>query len=253
MARNFYDNPDWACIYDIPEKYYGSSRCKDSDGRKRKKNPIIKGAIYECGHRVCVLTVWEDRCEGFSFDSLISIFYTRNGRNVKDGGGITPDIIIKNNEVSEISISLMNKRLVFDFATQFRYKNEKIALIENFEITDEIFNNFVEFLSDKEYQYTTATEDALDILKETTDEEGISDLITEEFHLLKEKITLNKENDLTNNKKEIKEFLSNEIVSRYHYQEGRIIDRLKNDKEIDEALRLFQNINEYHYLLNPNK
>jgi len=191
----------------------------------------------------------EDGSVGKVPDSLISTFYTRNGREVKDGGGVTPDIKTENEEVSDISISLMNKRLVFDFATQFRYKNEKIESIENFEITDEIFNNFVEFLSDKEYQYTTATEDALDIFKEITDEEGTSDLISEEFNLLIEKIKLNKENDLGNNKEEIKEFLSNEIVSRYYYQEGRIIDRLKHDKDIDEALRLFKNIDEYHSLL----
>ena len=195
----------------------------------------------------------EDGSVGKVPDSLISTFYTRNGRKVKDGGGVTPDIKTENEEVSDISISLMNKRLVFDFATQFRYKNEKIESIENFEITDEIFNNFVEFLSDKEYQYTTATEDALDIFKEITDEEGTSDLISEEFNLLIEKIKLNKENDLGNNKEEIKEFLSNEIVSRYYYQEGRIIDRLKHDKDIDEALRLFANIDEYYSLLKKNE
>ena len=167
----------------------------------------------------------EDGSVGKVPDSLISTFYTRNGREVKDGGGVMPDIKTENEEVSDISISLMNKRLVFDFATQFRYKNEKIESIEKFEITDEIFNNFVEFLSDKEYQYTTATEDALDIFKEITDEEGTSDLISEEFNLLIEKIKLNKENDLENNKEEIISFISNEIVSRYYYQEGRIIDK----------------------------
>ncbi|MDC0201747.1 S41 family peptidase [Flavobacteriales bacterium] len=195
----------------------------------------------------------EDGSVGKVPDSLISTFYTRNGREVKDGGGVIPDIKTENEEVSDISISLMNKRLVFDFATQFRYKNEKIESIENFEITDEIFNNFVEFLSDKEYQYTTATEDALDIFKEITDEEGTSDLILEEFNLLTEKIKFNKENDLENNKEEIKEFISNEIVSRYYYQEGRIIDRLKHDKDIDEALRLFKNMDEYHSLLKTNE
>ena len=195
----------------------------------------------------------EDGSVGKVPDSLISTFYTRNGREVKDGGGVTPDIKTENEEVSDISISLMNKRLVFDFATQFRYKNEKIESIEKFEITDEIFNNFVEFLSDKEYQYTTATEDALDIFKEITDEEGTSDLISEEFNLLTEKIKLNKDNDLQNNKEEIKRFISNEIVSRYYYQEGRIIDRLKYDRDISEALRLFKNMDEYHSLLKTNE
>ena len=106
---------------------------------------------------------------------------------------------------------------------------------------------------DKEYQYTTATEDALDIFKEIIDEDGTSELISEEFNLLIEKIKLNKENDLENNKEEIKRFLSNEIVSRYYYQEGRILERLKHDKDVDEALRLLQNMEEYHSILKTNE
>ena len=186
-------------------------------------------------------------------DSLISSFYTRNGREVKDGGGITPDIKIKDEDISDISISLMTKRLIFDFATQFRYKNEKIAPIQEFEITDEIFNSFVEFLSDKDYQYITATEEALNIFEEITDTEGTSSLITEELSLLSEKIKLNKDNDLINNKEEIKTFLSNEIVSRYYFQEGRIIEKLKHDIHISEALRLFENIAEYYSVLSLTK
>jgi len=186
-------------------------------------------------------------------DSLISTYYTRNGREVKDGGGINPDIKIKNKDISDIAISLMTNRLIFDFATQFRYKNEKIAQIEHFEITEDIFNNFVEFLSDKEYQYITATEEALDIFKEIADTEQTSSLITEELNLLSQKIKLNKANDLTNNKEEIKQFLSSEIVSRYYYQEGRIVEKLKHDKDIDEALRLFENIEEYYSVLKKNK
>ena len=191
----------------------------------------------------------EDGSVGKVPDSLISTFTTRNGREVQDGGGINPDIVIKNNEISDISISLMNKRLIFDFATQFRYENEKILEVENFEITDKIYTEFTSFLSDKEYEYTTATEDALDIFKEITKEEGTSELLSEEINILFEKIENNKKNDLENNKEEIKTFLSREIVSRYYYQEGRIIERLKHDKDIDAALKLFNNIEEYNSIL----
>lgn len=191
----------------------------------------------------------EDGSVGKVPDSLISTFTTRNGREVQDGGGINPDIVIKNDEISDISISLMNKRLIFDFATQFRYKNEKILEVENFEITDKIYKEFTSFLSDKEYEYTTATEDALDIFKEITKEEGTSELLSEEINILVDKIENNKKNDLENNKEEIKTFLSGEIVSRYYYQEGRIIERLKHDKDVDEALKLFNNIEEYNSIL----
>jgi carboxyl-terminal processing protease len=195
----------------------------------------------------------EDGSVGTVPDSLISTFYTRNGREVKDGGGVMPDINMKNEEIADVTISIIRKRLIFDFATEFRYKNEEIAAAEDFEITDEIFDDFISFLSDKEYEYTTSTEEALDIFKEITDEEGTSELIEEEFTLLLEKIKSNKKNDLQNSKKELKEFLANEIVSRYYYQEGRIIERLQHDKDIEEALRLLDNLEEYHSILKVNE
>ena len=191
----------------------------------------------------------EDGSVGKVPDSLTSNFYTRNGREVKDGGGVMPDIKIKNDEVADITISIIRKRLIFDFATQFRYKNEEIVEVEEFEITDEIFNDFISFLEDKEYEYTTATEEALDIFKEITDEEGTTELIENEFKLLLEKIRSNKKNDLQNSKQELKEFLANEIVSRYYYQEGRIIERLQHDKDIEESLRLLENLDEYESIL----
>ena len=195
----------------------------------------------------------EDGSVGTVPDSLISTFYTRNGREVKDGGGVMPDIKMKNEEIADVTISIIRKRLIFDFATEFRYKNEEIAASEDFEITDEIFDDFISFLSDKEYEYTTSTEEALDIFKEITDEEGTSELIEEEFTLLLEKIKSNKKNDLQNSKKELKEFLANEIVSRYYYQEGRIIERLQHDKDIEEALRLLDNLEEYQSILKVNE
>ena len=195
----------------------------------------------------------EDGSVGTVPDSLISTFYTRNGREVKDGGGVMPDIKMKNEEIADVTISIIRKRLIFDFATEFRYKNEEIAAVEDFEITDEIFDDFISFLSDKEYEYTTSTEEALDIFKEITDEEGTSELIEEEFTLLLEKIKSNKKNDLQNSKKELKEFLANEIVSRYYYQEGRIIERLQHDKDIEEALRLLDNLEEYQSILKFNE
>ena len=76
-------------------------------------------------------------------------------------GGINPDIVIKNEDFSDILITLMNKRLIFDFITDFRYKNESIDKLERFEITDKIYNDFISFLSDKDYEYSTATEDAI--------------------------------------------------------------------------------------------
>ncbi len=191
----------------------------------------------------------EDGSAGKVADSLISNFNTRNGRVVKDGGGINPDVIIKQDDISDISISLMNKNLIFDFATDFNYKNKTIPDIEDFVITDDIFLNFVSFLEDKDYEYTTTTEEALEIFKEITVEEETSELLSGYITAISDVITNNKKNDLINNKSEIKKLLSSEIVSRYYYQEGRIKERLKYDVDIKEALKLFQNIEEYKNIL----
>ena len=182
-------------------------------------------------------------------DSLISTFKTRNGRIVRDGGGINPDINTKREDISDISISLMSKNLIFDFTTDFNYKNKTIPDIENFVITDEIFLNFVSFLQDKDYEYTTKTEEALEIFKEITIEEENSELLSEYITAITDVINTNKNNDLFNNKTEIIKLLASEIVSRYYYQEGRIKESIKHDVDIKEALKLFQNIEEYKTIL----
>ena len=191
----------------------------------------------------------EDGGVGKVADSLISTFKTRNGRIVQDGGGINPDIITKQEDISDISISLMSKNLIFDFATDFNYKNKTIPDIENFVITDDIFLNFVSFLQDKDYEYTTTTEEALEIFKEITIEEETSELLSEYITAISDVINTNKNNDLFNNKTEIKKLLASEIVSRYYYQEGRIKESIKHDVDIKEALKLLQNIEEYKTIL----
>ena len=183
-------------------------------------------------------------------DSLISTFKTRNGREVKDGGGITPDIKIKQEQISDITISMLRERLIFDYATDFRLENESIVSSDKFEISDEEFEKFTNFLQDKEYEYTTATEDALEIFKEITEEENSFSEIEDQYNLLSSQIKNMKENDLENNSKELKEFLSAEIVSRYYYQEGRIINSLKTDNEVKSAIDLFHNLEKYNKILN---
>ena len=144
----------------------------------------------------------------------------------------------------------MNKRLIFDFATLFRYNNDTIASAANFEITNDIFNEFKSFLIDKEYDYITEAEESLKKLKLKLEEENRFEIISEEFNLIEEKIDRNKKNDIERNRKEISVFLASEIVSRYFYQKGRIIERLKDDKDILEAIRLFNNIEDYNNVLN---
>ena len=182
-------------------------------------------------------------------DSLVNEFQTNNGRLVYDGGGIDPDIKLDPVRYSRILTSLFTKFLIFDYATLYVREHPEIAAPEDFRITDEIYNDFVAFLSDKEYDYTTACEEKLTELKKSASSEGSFDAIEEQFNALKKVMEHNKEEDLITHKAEISLLLKMEIVSRYYYQEGKIRASLENDPEIAKALEILEDPATYHSIL----
>ena len=173
-------------------------------------------------------------------DSLVNEFKTKNGRLVYDGGGIEPDIKMSPRRYSRIITSLFTKYLIFDFATKFAIENPEIPQAEDFIITDEIYQDFVDFLADKDYDYTTACEEKLNELKETSEAEGTYEAIAEQYELLHKAMMHNKEEDLVTYKDEISELLKLEIVSRYYYQEGKIRASLHDDPEINRAIKVLE-------------
>ena len=195
----------------------------------------------------------DDGSVGKIEDSLKTAFKTKNGRTVYDGGGIEPDIKVEQASISNITISLLKKRLIFDFATDFRFSNENILSAEKFEFTDDNFTEFKDFLYDKEYEYTTETEDAIEELKEIAEDELYFKNISDEYNILVAKLETNKKDDLNKFKDEIKELLTSEIVSRYYYQKGRIIANLQFDNEVKEAIRVLNNSSQYNSILAGNE
>ncbi|NOX48349.1 MAG: S41 family peptidase [Chlorobi bacterium] len=169
-------------------------------------------------------------------DSLITAFKTKNGRTVYDGGGIEPDIKSERDEMSKLSMSLFTNFLFFDFATKFALENKEIAPPDEFVITDEIYQDFIHYISDKDYEYTTQCEETLEDLKEHAEEEGYFDSISGEYDTLFKKFEENKKGDIAKNEDEIKKILRFEIVSRYYYQKGKIISSLSDDKGIKKAI-----------------
>jgi len=183
-------------------------------------------------------------------DSLITEFKTVNSkRPVFDGKGVAPDIEVKNKLLSDISASLLIKSLFFDFATNYRLKNETIAAVENFALTDTEYDEFVAFLSDKDYEYTTESEDILVSLEKAAKEEESFDDLKAEYEALKDKLNTNKEGDLYKFKDEIKRILESEIVSRYYYQTGQIKVSLKHDIILEEAIKTLNNKVLYNSIL----
>ena len=183
-------------------------------------------------------------------DSLITAFKTKNGRTVYDGLGISPDIHVKPEKNSPVAISLMNKNLVFDYATV--YKNSHAEIVGDgmtFRLSDAEYNSFVSYLTDKDYDYTTRSEKTMEDLKTIAEKEKYYDDVKAEYESLKAKIQHNKKDDLLKYKSEIKDLLEEEIASRYYFQKGRITASLKDDPEIKEALEVLSSGHKYKDIL----
>ena len=180
-------------------------------------------------------------------DSLMTEFQTRNGRKVYDGGGINPDIITASEKIGSIIVSLFRERIFFDFATDFRFEHESIP--EEFIFSDENFEQFVSYISDKEYTYKTKTEKALENLKTKATDEHYFDNVNNEYNALSKKLESSKRDDLLKSKDDIKEILTGEIMSRYFYQKGRIKSTLRFDMEIEEGIAILRNKEEYNNIL----
>lgn len=180
----------------------------------------------------------EDGSIGQVPDSLKSEFKTRNGRSVFDGGGIEPDIKIETDVPGNITLALYTQNLMFDFATIYAVEHPQILSASEFEITDDIYNSFLQFLKDKAFDYKTASSVKLAELEKSASREGYYDIVKDELTVLKSKLKGDKNLDLQTFKKEISELLKNEIVSRYYYQNGRIEASIKDDPEINKATEI---------------
>jgi carboxyl-terminal processing protease len=192
----------------------------------------------------------EDGSVGHVPDSLITPFKTvKSKRTVYNGGGITPDIKLDAPKLSPISQSLVSKLLIFDYATQYFIKHPKIDSAKTFNLSDADFNDFVNYIANKEYDYTTKSETTFDELKEVATKDKYYDDAKPEFEALKNKIKHNKTSDIQKNKDEIELLLKEEIVSRYYYQNGRIEATLHADPEINKAIDVLKDSNLYNSIL----
>jgi carboxyl-terminal processing protease len=173
-------------------------------------------------------------------DSLIHEYKTKDGRSVYDGSGIYPDIFIGQEHFADITETLVNKLLIFDYATKYRNAHPSLENAGTFTFSDADYADFVKFLSDKNYSYDTGSEKLLSDLKtEATKEKEFSD-IQAEYEALKTKMEAAKKNDLQLHKDEIKQVIENEIVSRYYFDKGRYQANFKYDKELAQAVKTMQ-------------
>ena len=192
----------------------------------------------------------EDGSVGKTPDSLRTEFKTLvNKRTVYDGGGITPDIEIEPHKYSNILRSVISKRHIFNFANSFRSNNDSISSAKTFVVTDAIYDDFKQFLNDKEYEYETKTEKTISSIKKDAEKEKYLEDLEEELEALTLKMEQSKNNDIERFRDEIIEVLEAEIATRYYYQKGKIEATLKHDEELAEAINVLNDLEKYNAIL----
>lgn len=182
-------------------------------------------------------------------DSLTTVFHTAAGREVRDGGGIRPDIEVKGDKIPNIVFYLMNDDLIFDYATQYCWDNPTLASVDDFKLTDADYEAFKKLVKSRNFTYDRQSEKMLKSLKEIAEFEGYMTEAAEEFKALEKKLNHNLDRDLDYFAKPIKEYISQEIVTRYFYQRGAAMERLKDDTDLEEAIKILQNPVRYREIL----
>lgn len=182
-------------------------------------------------------------------DSLLKKFQTANGRTVIDGRGIEPDVDVEKKDYSRLLAQLMVSNVIFNYATEYARTHSNIGEARNFRLTPEEYEAFKQFALKQDFKYNTASEEQLEKMKKTAEEEGYYADVKAEYEALLSKVTPSKERDLEKFKEEINDLLSNEIVSRYYYQKGRAEQAFQLDPDVQKAIEILNNPKQYNTIL----
>ncbi len=186
-------------------------------------------------------------------DSLTNVFHTAAGREVRDGGGIRPDIEVKGDKYPNILFYLMNEDLIFDYATQYCLDHASLVSLDSLQITDEDYTDFKKMVKDAGFTYDRQSEQALKTLKEVAEFEGYLEGATEEFKALEQKLNHNLDRDLDYFSKPIKEQIAEEIATRYFYARGAVMQRLKDDADLNQAVEVLVSPERYKQILSVSE
>ena len=185
-------------------------------------------------------------------DTLGKAFKTIHGRTVYEGHGITPDVKVNRDPYATVTAYLYAKNFIFDYANKFFSEHKSIDSADRFQIDEATYQDFMKFVKDKNFSYTTESEKAIEKLKKTAKDEGYLEKIKPQIELLEKNLAAEKDKDLLSNRKDIEELLRSEIVSRYYYEKGRIVTSLNDDPDLKRAFEILLNTNgkdEYHSIL----
>ena len=184
-------------------------------------------------------------------DSLSTVFHTAHGREVRDGGGITPDVKVEAPEATRLVYNIVRDHWAFDFATRYASEHPEVPAPADFEITDTIFNEFKRFIDPKKFQYDKVCEVGLEQLRKVAKTEGyMNDSTTAAFNHLETLLKHDLNHDLDIHRADISRLLAPEILDRYYYQRGQIEYSLKDDECVDAVVQVMAKPDEWKRLLN---
>ena len=190
-------------------------------------------------------------------DSLTKVFYTVGGREVREGGGIKPDVEVKPDSLPNLAFYLAGARdsneVMLNYEVDYIAKHPTIAPAKDFALTDADYDDFKARVLKTDFKYDRETEKYLKDLEKLAKFEGYYDDAKQEFEALKKKLSHNVAKDLDYNKDYIKQLLENDIVAAYYYQAGAIQNSLRYDKQVKEAVKLLNSPEKYEEILHPVK
>ncbi|MCU0378945.1 MAG: S41 family peptidase [Bacteroidales bacterium] len=191
----------------------------------------------------------EDGSVGAIPDSLIKTFSTRNGRPVKDGGGIIPDIVISSDMLSRFSSELYVQNMIFDFATEYFWSHPQPSTLDSLKLNENDIERFRMFLEEKKFSYKTSSESALEDLIATASEEKLYDDNSKALEQLRAGLSHSLDRDIILRKDEVIELIESELAGRYFYDAGMIKHSLARDSQVKEAITISSDRERYASLL----
>lgn len=187
-------------------------------------------------------------------DSLTTVWHTRAGREVRDGGGITPDIKVEYPEGNRLVYNIVRDGWSFDFANRYYARHPEGLPADEFEITDTIFSEFKQFIDPDKFKYDRACELVIDQLEKSAKTEGyLNDSVQAQIDRLRTMLHHDLEHDLNLNRCMIESYLAPEMAMRWHNSEGSIIQALKYDAELDTAASVLNDLPRYRQILSSPK
>ncbi len=238
----------------IGERSYGKGLVQVARPLSYKAQVKMTTAKYYIPSGRCIQAVDfshpnEDGSVGQIPDSLIKTFSTRNGRPVKDGGGIIPDLDVPSDMLNRFAGELYVQNMVFDFATRYYWTRPQPPILDSLKITNEDLQQFKSFLTERNFTYKTGSEILLDELVATAGEEGLYETNREELEKLKSGLshTLDRDMDLYRN--DVTELIESELAGRYFYDKGMVEYSISRDTQIREAIRIAGERDRYISLL----